>query len=705
MPPKRSRNKIGRSLGPRGRLVRRLPLLAITTWLLLCGFTRAELVRFVIQSRGPFAAGKSFGEVGPYERIVGRAYYQLDPDLPQNQNVIDLKLAPRNEQGKVELFGDIFLLAPQDPTKGNGALLYDVNNRGNKLALRFFNFGGGGNDPRTAEHAGDGFLMSHGFTIVWSGWDGELLPGNNRLRLAPPVARHAVDPIIGQVRCEIVPTRDVTRTVVTNWANHGSYRPTARGARTATLTHRVRPPDTRDPVPRDKWTLHVTDVESDAPYQLPKVELEMPEGLKRGHIYELIYEAQDPLVMGTCFTSLRDLVSALKHGSGVDNPLLADGQPVIHRAHAFGVSQSGRFLREFMYWGFNQDEQRRQVLDGVVPHVSGSGLGSFNHRFAQPTRHVTQHDHHDYPADRFPFAYGTQHDPHSGQTDGILRRSVASSTAPFVLHTQSAAEYWTRSGSLSHTDPLGTRDAEVPSNVRIYLFGGTQHGPSDFPPSRGDGKYLANPGDYRPFLRALLLALDQWCRDGIPAPPSVYPSIRGGTLVAWDQTSTGFPSIPGVVYPRVIQQPSFWDYGPRWQSHRIVDRQPPLSRGDYRVLVPRCGPDGNEIDCLSPPEVAVPVATYTGWNLRSKQAGAEYELVSLKGSYFPFPLTSAQRDETGDLRLSVMQRYGTLENYLSQLAEKCRDLEKQGYLLAEDVDRTLRVQRERVAPLFAKGSQ
>ncbi|MFH1921691.1 MAG: alpha/beta hydrolase domain-containing protein [Planctomycetota bacterium] len=673
---------------------------AVAVWSMLVGFAWAEVVRFEVLSREPFADGEPFGEAGAYERIVGRVYYELDPGRPQNRNVVDLDLAPRNESGRVELSGDLFILAPTDLAKGNGALIYDVNNRGNKLALRFFNLGGG-NDPKTAKDAGNGFLMRHGFTVVWSGWDGELLPGGDRLRLAPPVARDGDRPITGLVRCEIVPNGDVSRTVV-NWANHGSYRPTAGGIENATFTHRVRPQEPRVAIPRDRWTLHVGEVPSDAPSQLPKVELEMPAGLKKGHIYELIYEAQDPLVQGTGFTAVRDLVSAFKYGSGKDNPLLVDGEPVIRRAHGFGVSQSGRFLREFVYWGFNEDERGRQVFDGLIPHVSGSGMGSFNHRFAQPTRHVAQHDHHDYPADRFPFAYETQHDPLSGQTDGILRRALATGTAPFVLHTQSAAEYWTRSGSLAQTDPLGARDAVPPGNVRIYLFGGTQHGPSGYPPGQGDGQNPANPGDYRPFLRALLLALDRWSQGGEAAPPSVYPTIGEGTLVAWDQKSTGFPAIPGVRYPTVIQQPSYLDLGPRWPEEQIIDRQPPIPRGDYRVLVPRSGADGNEIGCLLPPEVAVPVATYTGWNLRRRDAGAEHELVSLQGSYLPFPVLKTDREKTSDPRPSLEERYGTFEAYLAQLAAKCRQLEEAGYLLPEDLERTLSVQQQRVAPLFER---
>ncbi len=670
----------------------------VAAWLAFPGgFCDAEVTRFEILKREPFAEGRTFGDIGAYEQIVGRVHFELDPDLPQNADVVDLKLAPRNTRKRVALSADLLVLAPQDPARGNGALLYGVNNRGNLITLRNFNFATGSNCPTTVADAGDGFLMTHGFTMVWSGWDGELVPGNQRLRLSPPVVDAS---LTGMVRCEIIPGEDTTRSVV-NWANHGSYRPTAAGLKSATLTHRLRASHPRVLIPRQDWTLHVQEVESDSQSQLPLVELEYPQGLKKLEIYELIYEARDPLVMGTCFTSVRDLVSALKYGTGQDNPLLVEDESPIERAHAFGVSQSGRFLREMVYWDFNVDERGRQVFDGIIPHVSGSGLGSFNHRFAQPTRHAAQHDHHDYPPDRFPFAYETQTDPFTGLTEGILQRAERSGSAPKVMHTQSSSEYWNRSGSLVHTDPLGTQDAAVPDNVRIYFFGGTQHGPSRFTTDVGDGQTAPNPADYRPFLRALLLALDAWVKDGVEPPPSVHPTIREGTLVAWTQNATRFPVIPGVRYPGVIQQPSLLDFGPRWQTERIIDRQPPLPRGTYRVLVPRSGPDGNEVGCLSPPEVAVPVATYTSWRLRSENGPAAGQLYSLSGSFIPFPLTSAAADESGDPRQSLEARYGTLDAYLTQLEKVCRDYEAKGYLLPEDTRRTIRIQRERVAPWFA----
>lgn len=651
---------------------------------------QAAVVRWEILSRQPYADGREFGASGAYERIAGKVHFAIDPADPANHEIVDLSRAPKNAQGHVEFWSDLVILTPADPAKGNQAVLYDVNNRGNKTALGFFN----GGDP------GDGFLMKQGFTVVWNGWDGELLPGNDRLRLSPPIATDGGKKITGPIRCEIILNSPSTRHVV-NWDNHGAYRPTQDGLKNATLTIRERPDDPRQPIARDQFQVHVTDVPSDSPTQFPKVELEYPAGMKPGWIYELIYEGQDPLVHGVCFASVRDLVAALKHGGGDQHPFAKDSSPRVNRALSFGVSQSGRFLREFLYTGFNADEQGRIVFDGMMPHVSGGGLGSFNHRFAQPTRHVNQHDHHDYPADRFPFTYATQTDALSGQTDGILRRSAKSQTLPLLMHTQSAGEYYTRSGSLVHTNPQGTADAEIPDNVRVYLFGGTQHGPAGWPPANGVGKYAANPGDYKPLLRALILALDRWVVEKKAPPPSVYPKVANGTLVKREAAQAAFVKIPGVEFPPVIQQPPLLDLGARWYSDRIIDQQPPIQRGHYQTLVPLPGVDGNETTAtLLPPEVAVPLGTHTGWNLRRADTGAENELVSLGGAYIPFLVKKSEREKAGDPRPSLEERYGSFRTYIDRLEAKCRDMVKQGYLLADDVPRIIQTQTQRARPLF-----
>ena len=668
--------------------------------LLGVSLAQAEVVRFEIFARTPLAGGKEFETAGSYEVVTGRVHYALDPNLPQNRAIVDLALAPRSAAGLVEFAADLCILKPVDAARGNGCLLYEVNNRGNKVALSMFN-DGGGNDLSDEKALGHGFLMRQGFTVVWSGWDGELLPGGDRLRLAAPPAMGADGPLSGLVRCEIVPSSAITRSDI-NWANHGAYRPTEGGLAQATLTVRERPADPRVIVPREQWHLHVTELPEQPPGQLPRVELELPAGLKPGWLYEVIYEARDPVVMGAGFAAVRDLVAAFKDGTGVDNPLVRDGQPVVRDAIGFGVSQSGRFLREFLYSGFNEDEHGRKVFDGLMPHVAGAGLGSFNHRFAQPTRHGSQHDHADYAIDRFPFAYEMQRDEVTGTEDGLLKRAVASQTTPLIMHTQSTAEYWTRGGSLPHTDTAAKTDAKPPENVRFYTFGGTQHGPAGWPPTAGQGKAAANPGDYKPFLRSLLLTMVTWIREGVEPPPSRVPSISDKTLVGWTTRETGFPALSGVIYPLVIRQPPRLDCGARWLTEGIMDRQPPVITGYYPVLVPKCGPDGNELGCLLPPEVAAPVATFTGWNLRSRAAGAEDQLVSLTGSYIPFSLNRVERQATGDLRTSLEERYGDLNRYLLAHQQAIESLVHAGFLLDEDVERLQARQRDRVAPLFER---
>ncbi len=677
-----------------------LPLAALILSL-GAGAARAELRFLEILSREPFAGGMAFADTGPYEKIVAVARFAVDPKQERNKVIVDLDLAPSNRDGKVEFEADVCILMPKDPAKGNGALLYDVNNRGNKLALGFFNRAVNTNDPKTREDAGDGWLFRRGYTVVWSGWIGELLPGNNRLLLRAPM----LPDTRGLVRFETVTDKPAESLPLSRREGHGSYPPTEEGEKKGVLTWRMRETDERVVVPRGQWSLErlaVPKVERGVPGTLGQVRLRVGGGFRPGYLYELICECEGPIVQGLGFAAVRDLVSFLRHDAGDRNPLRAGGKPVICRAHGFGVSQSGRFLRHFLYLGFNADEAGRKVFDGVMPHVAGGGLGFFNHRFAQPTRHNGQHEEHLFPGDVFPFTYGESAYPFRfGEVttpDGILS-GRDSKLLPRVMHTQSAAEYWHRSGSLVHTDPLGKTDADVPDEVRIYAFGGTQHGPAADPPGRGSADNLLNPADYRPFLRALLDALDAWLRDGTEPPPSIYPRIDKGTLVGWRQKDTGFPTLPGVRYPEVIQQPSAFDYGPEFSTRGILSIQPPRVLGRYEVRVPRSGPDGNDLGTLLPPEVAVPLATYTGWNLRRRDAGAEGMLASLSGSFIPFPRTPAERKATGDPRESIEERYGSFTEYRQRFALACEELIRRRYLLREDADRLL-TGREKLRDLF-----
>ncbi len=677
-----------------------LPFLLLSSSVL-----QAEVVSLDIRERQPFANGIAFGKSGPYEKLIGVAHFAIDPKQPCNQAIVDLDRAPRNADGKVEFEADFCILAPKDPSKGNGALFYDVNNRGNKLALRFFNHAPGGNDLDKPNSEGDGFLMRRGYTIVWCGWIGELLPGDHRLLLHAPIATDAGKPIRGIVRYEMSTDKPADTLPLSRRDGHGSYSPTKEGEAKAVLTWRMRETDPRVAIPRGQWSLERQPLlagKDGVPATLRQVRLTLAGGFRPGYLYELIGEAEGPLVQGCGYAAVRDVISFLRHDASDRNPFRIAGKPAFTRALGFGVSQSGRFLRNFTYLGFNADENQRIVFDGLMPHVAGGGLGFFNHRFAQPTRFAGQHEDHTYPVDYFPFTYGPAVDPFSRKTDSILSRYPAGKLAPKIMHTQSAAEYWHRSGSLVHTDPLGTKDAALPENVRVFAFGGTQHGPAADPPPRGIADNLTNPGDYRPYLRALLDALDSWVKDGTEPPASIYPRIDQGTLVPWSQQSTGFPALPGVRYPEVIQQPACLDFGPRFATEGIITVEPPRVVGRYGVLVPRSGADGNDLGTLLPPEVAVPLATYTGWNLRRRDAGAEAMLANLLGSYLPFPRTKAQRLATGDPRPSLEERYGSFARYQRQFSEACNKLIGERYLLEEDARRLIAA-REKYRSWFETG--
>ncbi len=653
-------------------------VLVLALPLLLPSSASAEVTAIHVSSREPLNGGRIYPGVGSYERLRGRIDFSVDPRVPANQPVRDVRLAPRDPKGRVRFSADFELQVPVNRERMRPTLLYDVNNRGGMTAPGMFNNGA------------DDFLMRQGYAVLSSGWIGEMLPTPGRLRLHVPTASRNGKPITGLVRAEMAPDEPAKVLSIAHWANMGSYIPTERGIRNATLTVRVREKDPRTAIPRDQWSLRVAPMAAEGSAgQLPLIELELNAGFQPGRLYELVYEARDPIVQGLGLAGIRDLVSFLKSDASDRNPLRgANGEPSIRKAIGFGVSQSGRLLRTFLHDGFNADESGKVVFEGLFPHVAGGGRGSFNHRFASPTRHSGQHDHHTYPVDRFPFTYGDSMDPWSSRTDGLLAASRASQTIPRIIHTQTSAEYWHRAASLVHTDPSGKLDAELPDNVRVYAFGGAQHGAgSGIPSPRSRGSLSANPTDYRPLLRALLLALDRWITDGSTPPPSVVPRISDGTLAPPEPSRLGWPALPDVAFPTVIHQPEWLDFGNRFEREGIIDRQPPVHRGDYTVLAPTVGPDGNERGMLLLPSVAVPLGTFTGWNLRDPSIGAPTELLGLTGGYIPFPKTPADRAQSGDPRPSVSERYPSHEAYRARFSAHAERLRRSGYILPEDLPR------------------
>jgi hypothetical protein len=544
-------------------------------------------------------------------------------------------------------------------------VLFEVSNRGGKGMLSSFDHGASAHDPRTDRDFGDGFLLEQGYTLVWLGWEFDVPPTPGLLRLYAPAA----EGITGIVRAEFVLDRKETRQSLgdRNQVAYPVLNPDDPGL---TLTVRDRSDGPRRVVPRQEWRIE------------KRTHVLMPAGFEPARIYELVYQSKDPAIVGLGPTAVRDLISFFKYG-GNDVTVLGDHHNFIKRAYGFGISQSGRFLRTFLYYGFNQDEKGRRVFDGVMAHVAGAGRGSFNHRFAQPSRDGHPFMNIYYPTDIFPFTDIAQSDPETGITDGLLSHATPPEATPKIFYTNTSYEYYGRSASLIHTAIDGSKDAPVPPTTRIYFLTGCQHGPSPFPPVRGQAQNLPNPNNYNWTLRALLVALDGWVRNGKEPPPSTYPAIAKDNLVPLG--ALRFPKIPGVQFPTRVQRAWRVDYGPEFRGAGVVTIEPPNVGSAFPILLPQVDADGNETSGIRMPATQVPLATYAGWNLRAPEIGASDELYSMVGSFIPFARTKAERAKNGDPRLSIEERYSGKQQYLDKVQAVAHGLVREGYLLERDI--------------------
>ncbi|MEZ5383968.1 MAG: alpha/beta hydrolase domain-containing protein [Prosthecobacter sp.] len=653
--------------------------IVLTPWL------RAEVVRVEVTDRSAFADGASFGPAGAYERIRGRMYLETDPLHEANARISDLKRAPRNARGKVESWTDFFLLKPVDARKGNGQLLYDVHNRGNMLALWTFNDGERTNDPRSAVHAGNGFLMRHGFSVLWCGWNGEVQADDTqRLLCGLPVATENGKTITGRAHLEISSTEKVYSRAFSwsPWGIGAAFPSVSLDNADATLT--MRPDRDADGVEiiRNEWAFGRWE---DGKVIADPTHVYVKAGLRPGWLYDLVYTAKEPRVTGLGLTALRDCVSFFRHGDAAMNPLAG----AIENACVFGISQSGRVIHHFLYEGLNTDEQGRAVFDGALIHVAGAGKGMFNHRFRMSTEYGTQHEGRFSGSEFFPLAPLPQTDPVTGETGDSLARSRKSGHVPRIIFTQTSTEYWSRGASLLHTDVEGKSDLTLPEDVRVYFIAGAEHlGKSDG--TNGICQQPRNTLDDRgPVLRAMLLNLSEWMQTGKAPPPSRHPTLADGTLVDHETWRAAFPQIPGCNLPAHHYEPARLDFGPRFHSEGIADVIPPKSGKPFRTLLPAVNADGNETCGIILPEVAVPLGTYTGWNLRAPEFGAETMLSPLDGMFLPFAKTKAEREKSGDPRFSLEERYPTRADYLSHLTEAALNLHREGFLLDEDVVRIL----------------
>jgi hypothetical protein len=621
-------------------------------------YAMAEVTRIEIATRTDVLAGKAFGDTGRYEEIVGKVYYSLDPDNPRNKSIADLDKAPRDDAGRVAFVADLFVLVPKDKSHGNGVALFDVLNRGRKNMLNAFNRSPPSFDPNAPLGLGDGFLMQQGYTLVWVGWQFDLPHRGGLMGLeAPPVLENG-KPVVGKVTTTFTPnTNDPTYPLndMGRYADTTHYPPVDPASPANMLVVRDGFLGAPHVIPRDEWQFaRVKDgqivPDSSAVY--------LKGGFQPGHFYELSYQATGAVVAGVGLAALRDLASAVKYRQ--DLPITA------RYAYAFGPSQDGRLLREFLYEGFNADEQDRRGFDAVMAHIAGAARGGdFNSRFARPNGLGF------FVASLFPYLDLDQKDPATGRTDGIETK-LTPEQRPKVFYTNSSGEYWGggRAAALTHTTLDGSEDAKAPDNVRIYLFAGTQHVPGGYLPSQGAGAQKPNGNQYGFAQRALLVALDRWVRDNVEPPPSAHPQLADKSLVPRDQIA--FPAIPGVHSPLTIPAGYRADLAEP-QTHALP------------LLVPQVDADGNELSGIRLPNVAVPLATYTGWNFRSPAIGQPGELLPLTGSFIPFPVTKAAQEAAHDPRPSIEERYRSRERYQALVTDAAAKLVQQRYLLNQDV--------------------
>ena len=635
------------------------------------------VTRLEIIERAPYEDGRRFGDVGAYERIDAIAHYAVDPAHAANHGVVDLDLAERGADGLVQFSGDLTILQPIDAAAGNRTLLLQVPNRGRRQLARF-NMTAMETADTVAIAPGDGFLFAQGFTVVWTGWQWDVPRGADRARVglaAPQVPAAARTPkSLMQLRLQTnraMPALALTDQHVGDLGRHSAIPPADPDDPDARLLVRDGPYGEPQTVPRDRWRFG-----GDA-----LGEVELGGGFEPGRIYDLLYTPRDCPVVGAGLLATRDMAAHLRHDATA---------PTAGRiAHVIGEGQSqcGRFLRTLLHLGLNIDEAGRQVFDGILAHIAGGRRGEFNHRYGQPSVQPTPSFGH-----LFPFADEMQTDPLTGNQDGLLSRLRDIGGLPKIVYTDTSAEYWRSDAALSHTDLATGGDAELPSEARRYLFASTQHGPgvavlTDRTMFGSRGGNPLNIVDYRPLYRAALMNLMAWVAEETTPPPSAFPRASESSRAPRSEVIGILAAIPGLALPDpdVLTTMYPLDLGSN-AAHGIADMPPRLDPRPYPDLVAMVDRDGNETAGIAMPDVAVPLATHTGFNPRHPETGGEGQLLEYIGSSFPFATTRAARQAANDPRPSLEERYAGRDDYLARIRAAAEALAERNYLLSVDVD-------------------
>jgi alpha/beta hydrolase family protein len=652
-------------------------------------------VRLEIERRESFASGVSFGDTGAYERLYGKAHFAIDPEEKGLPFIVDLELAPRNAEGMVEFSGTLDIIKPVDLEKGNRRLLYEFSNRGGRGTITGFNYGRG-TDMTNPEYAGDGFLMRLGYTVMWSGWQGDLIDQGNNVVAYLPFALRDGQPLRGKVRQEFSTIEPGVLSLGVSAGAEGGQNvqpyPVLDRA-TATLTMREHESDPRETVPDSEWDLARAEIKNGDVVLMPSnVDLHIKGGFKPGWLYEFIYETEGSRVMNLGFLGIRDLVSFFRNEAfdtaGIANPLAGH----VDKVYGTGASMSGRVIREYVYEGWNEDSEGRQVFDAMHAHT-GSGRLFQNQRFAQVGRYPRQHEEHSWPAEYYPFTFVAVPDPFTEKVDGLWKRPA---TDPLTIQTHTEGDYWVRHVSLNHTDCRDGSDVELPGNTRMYHLTAAPHMARPVNDPIWIGQLTPNSMSATPYRRAVLVMLDRWATDGTVPPGSLLPTNAGGTLVSAEDVLARYPEIPGVALPKGPSRMPRYNYGPEFDRRGIMGVFPPapVPGQEYPVRVSTIDSDGNGIAGLRYPDVEVPLGTYNGWSLR-KAGYAEGDQFWNTGSFVPFARTRTEREASGDPRPSIEERYLSHTAYVEAVSRCCEARVGEGFMLQEDADRFVAAARAR----------
>jgi hypothetical protein len=623
--------------------LRRPAALAFLLLLLASSSVSAGVVRIEIRRQDDFRT---------YVRLIGRVFFAVDPAAPANRGIADLALAPRNASGLVEFSSDLLFFQPKAPGAARGTVFFEIVNRGRDQSLSLMSAAVQQDLNPAHWDLGDRFVIERGFTMAFLGWQFDV-PAAQGLAVRVPAA-----PVMGRVRADYVETGQGER--ANGFAvEYCAADPTQE---TATLTFRSRIDGPVRVLPRASWRFapNGCSVRFGSRFDVG--------------LYEVVYQAQGSPIAGLGLAAVRDFASYLKYG-GLDSALCASPA---ERVVGFGYSQSGRFLRDFVRDGFNEDERGRKAFDGLMIASAGAGGGSFNHRFAMPGQAGNSVLSILRPVDLPPF------------TDaGLLARAQRTGTAPRIFYTLSSTEYWARAASLTHTSDDGTADVPLASTSRLYFLAGTPHAAGPLPPAR-PATYLhaVNFAEPRWILRALLLDMDAWLRADVEPPASRYPTIAVGNLAR--RESIPFPRIRSLAFPAYMPQIWRMDYGPDWDSSHVITNEPPGIGAPFAVLVPRVNADGNDDGGVPLPEIAAPLGTYSGWNVTVPPLSDLGYLAGLVGTFEPFARTRRDRERSGDPRASIAERYSGRKGYLARVSQAAANLVRSRFLLAEDVAAVLR---------------